>query len=713
MDMPQAVKVKFGHFEFDPVQDLLGEGPLSEVYKAVDENLGRTVALKILRPHAEIDPEADTRFAREAKHTSRLEHPNIATVYEYGEDSGRAYIAMEYCEGRTLDRYIKDQIDGQNRALGIEESVRIAKQLTASLAQVHRHGLIHRDLKPANIMILHDGTLKLLDFGICRASGEQTITQHGMLVGTVLYMSPEQVRGDELDARSDIFAMGAVLYHAMTGQLPFPGESFPEVCMAILDCQPRPLSELRQGFPEAIEAFVMRCLAPDPARRYENAGAAHGALLAIVDTVLNGKSASSNELTGNLLMPPMSSRNGNTDASGIATGVRKDLAAELQRSTGLSIELLESTDIPPRADKAFVIWGTLDYHLPKARLDLVIEQAEWASNEQTTREVWREQIEHADQDEWGLQAQLVRSAVRTVRRRISEHNLKPVEQVKRHPEEAEKLSARGHEILHRGMTRHLLSSVALIRRALEADPYCARAHATMAEALVRKYLYWDGDNSFLREARESARRALALDPDCAAAHVALGFEYHLTAHHVDACREYRMAIQTDQQNWLAHRLLGSAMSREGNLKEASPLLRKAIALRPTYISSYDHLYNVLQRLDRYEEAMVIADDGIAAARKHLRTTADDQDARLHLAMLLARMGSDGEAQKEIEAALARAPKDGFTSFLIACVYALLGRVDESMESLLAAQGRGYYVKNEIRNPEFDILRGLPEFQRLG
>ncbi len=711
--MSQAVKVQFGHFEFDPVEDLLGEGPLSEVYKAVDENLGRTVALKILRPHAEIDPEADTRFAREAKHTSRLEHPNIATVYEYGEDSGRAYIAMEYCEGRTLDRYIKDQSDGQNRALGIEESVRIARQLTAALAQVHRHGLIHRDLKPANIMILHDGTLKLLDFGICRASGEQTITQHGMLVGTVLYMSPEQVRGDDLDARSDIFAMGAVLYHAMTGQLPFPGESFPEVCMAILDCQPRPLSELRQGFPEAIEQYVMRCLDPDPARRYENAGAAHGALLSIVESSMNGKGPKSDELTGNLLLPPISARNGEDGADGIASGVRSDLAAELQRSTGLTVELLSTRDIPPRADTAFVVWGTLDYRSPNARLDLVIEQAEWGGDEQTTREVWREQIEHADQDEWGLQAQLVRSAVRTVRRRISEHNLKPVEQVQRNPEEAAKLVARGHDVLHRGMTRHLLSAVALIRRALEADPYCAQAHGIMAEALVRKFLYWDGDDSFLREARESARRALALDPDCAAAHVALGFEYHLAGHLVDACREYRMAIQSDQSSWLAHRLLGSALSREGNLKEASPLLRKAIALRPSYISSYDHLYTVLQRLDRYEEAMVIADEGIAAARLHLQTAADDQDARLHLAMLLARMGSEREAQKEIDAALRRAPKDGYTSFLIASVYALLGRVEEAMEALVAAQGRGYWVKTEMRNPEFDILRGLPEFQRLG
>src|SRR5262245_41903932 len=225
--------MKFAHFEFDPEKDKLGEGPLSEVYKAVDLQLGRTVALKILRAHAEIDPQADHRFLREAKHTSNLAHEGIATIYEYGRDQGTSFIAMEYLQGRTLDKIIKDQ------ALGYEECIRIALSVSNALSLVHKHGLIHRDLKPGNIMVQDDGSVKLLDFGIARANNESNITQHGMLVGTVLYMSPEQVRGDDLDVRSDVFALGSVFYHAMTGALPFPGKSFPEVCMAILDCKPR------------------------------------------------------------------------------------------------------------------------------------------------------------------------------------------------------------------------------------------------------------------------------------------------------------------------------------------------------------------------------------------------------------------------------------------------------------------------------------------
>ena len=149
--------------------------------------------------------------------------------------------------------------------------MRIAGQLAEALAVVHKHGLIHRDLKPANILLQDDGTLKLLDFGIARARDEAGITQHGMLVGTVLYMSPEQVRGDELDYRSDIFSLGGVLYNVMTGSLPFPGDSFPEVCMAILDGQPRPPSKVRSGFPKPLEEFLLTCMAPDSDKRYQTA----------------------------------------------------------------------------------------------------------------------------------------------------------------------------------------------------------------------------------------------------------------------------------------------------------------------------------------------------------------------------------------------------------------------------------------------------------
>jgi tetratricopeptide (TPR) repeat protein len=256
-------------------------------------------------------------------------------------------------------------------------------------------------------------------------------------------------------------------------------------------------------------------------------------------------------------------------------------------------------------------------------------------------------------------------------------------------------------------------AIMLLRRALEEDGHCAPAYAHLAEALARKYLYWDGDSSFLEEARGNTRRAIAIDPTCAAAHTALGFTAHLTGALDDAQREYRLAIQLDHDDWLAHRLLGAILSRRGNFKGASPLLQRAIAIRPQYISTYDHLYNVLQRLDRYQEAIETADRGIAVARRVLDRLPDDQDTRVHLATLLARMGLRDEALEVVDDAIELGKKDGFTLFHVAVVHAVLGNLEEALASLQAAESRGYYVKRELRSPEFDVLRGLPEFEALG
>ena len=699
--------MQFAHFTFDPVKDLLGEGPLSEVYRAVDETLDRTVALKILRSHVEIDPEADKRFEREARHTSKLIHPNIAVIYEYGSSGGRSFIAMEYLEGRTLDKIIKD---GQ---LGAEEGLRIAIQLTSALALVHKNGLIHRDLKPANVMVLDDGTVKLLDFGIARANGEATITQHGMLVGTVLYMSPEQVRGEDLNPRSDVFSLGAMLYHALSGQLPFPGGSFPEVCMAILDGKPRPLGQMRRGLPTGIENFVMKCLSNKPEDRYRDAEVAHGVLMALADTVASGSStANTNFLSGVLAMPPFTAPSGDEHSLSIAASMRKDVAAELARS-GMSVAFSESEHLAQDTTSDFVLRGALKIDGSRGVLEIVLDRRR-GNGAGETKEVWRERIEQEDSDEWSLQARLVRGAARSLRRQLAEHSLKPaVEQSVRDPEAARTQSMRGHELLHRGMTRHLLASISTFRRALELDPYCALAYAGLAEAMARKYLYWDGDESFLTEARDQARRALAIDPGCAEAHTSMGFAYHLTNHPVDSQREYRLAIQLNNEEWLAHRLLGALLSREGNYKAASPLLRRAIGIKPTYISTYDHLYHVLHRLDRYEEAIEVADRGIAVAKRQLARVPDDQDARVHMATLLARMGQRDEALELLARAQELAPKDGFTAFHVATVQAILGNPLEALSALEQAQARGYFVRAEQRNAEFDPLRGMAQFQALG
>ncbi len=702
--------MKFAHFEFEPETDKLGEGPLSEVYKAIDLQLGRRVALKILRSHVEIDPAADERFQREAKHTSNLMHPSIATVYEYGKEGGQSYIAMEYLEGRTLDRIIKDQ------TLGYEECLRIALAVSNALALVHRSHLIHRDLKPGNIMVQDDGAVKLLDFGIARARDEANITQHGMLVGTVLYMSPEQVRGDELDARSDVFALGSVFYHSMTGALPFPGKSFPEVCMAILDGKPRRPSEVRLGFPPALEQFILKCLQARPEDRYPDADSAHGALAAVADGMgsTNG-SSNGTGVSGAIVIPRILCGGENTDDCSVLAGsLRRDLTSELQRVRGLTVETSDQEELPHDKPFDFALRLQLSVVNNAGGLDMFLEQYEKKNGSAPKlREMWKDRIEYKGEDDWDLQAGLVRGAVRTVRKRLSDISMRPMDTFKRNVEVSRQHAAHAHEILHRGTTKHLLASISSFRRALDADPYCAIAYAGLAEAMVRKYLYWDGDTTFLDEARENAARALVLEPNSAEAHTSLGFAWHLSGHSTDAQREYQLALQLDRNEWLAHRLLGAVRARAGNFKNAAPMFQRAIALKPTHIASYDHLYCVLQRLNRYEEAIQIADQGIGVARQHLAKVPDNQEARLHLAMLQGRMGLADEARAQVAKARELSPKDGYTAFHSACVYAIVGDLPEAVEALNQAQHRGFFIQSElVRNTDLDVLRGLPEFQQL-
>jgi serine/threonine protein kinase/Tol biopolymer transport system component len=232
------------------------------VYKAEDLKLERTVALKFLSSYR--SNEADQRrFLREARASSILDHPNICTVYEIDEtDDGRLFIAMAFCEGETLKKKI------ERGPLPLFEALSIAAQTADGLAAAHAKGVVHRDVKPANVIITPSGRVKLVDFGIAKLADQSRLTREGTAVGTAAYMSPEQIRGDEIDARADVWALGVVFYEMVSGVSPFAAESDHDRIRRILSSDPEPLASLRAGVPPEVEKIVARCLAKDRAERY-------------------------------------------------------------------------------------------------------------------------------------------------------------------------------------------------------------------------------------------------------------------------------------------------------------------------------------------------------------------------------------------------------------------------------------------------------------
>src|SRR6266571_1800085 len=253
-----------------------GAGGMGEVYRARDTRLDRTVAIKVLPAHLSSDPARRQRFEREAKAISALNHPHICTLYDVGREGETDFLVMEYLEGETLAARL------EKAALSTEPLLKIGGEVADALDKAHRQGVIHRDLKPANIMLTKVGA-KLLDFGLAKpvlrpdsaltslATQSKPLTTEGAIVGTFQYMAPEQVEGKDADARTDIFAFGAVLYEAATGKKAFDGKTTASVIAAVLERQPAPVSSLRPMVPPALDRIVATCLAKDPDERFQSA----------------------------------------------------------------------------------------------------------------------------------------------------------------------------------------------------------------------------------------------------------------------------------------------------------------------------------------------------------------------------------------------------------------------------------------------------------
>ena len=266
--MPLAAGARLGRYE---LLAALGAGGMGEVYRARDTLLGRTVAIKVIAAKSTGNAARTERFQREARAISSLSHPHICTLYDFGQEDGTAFLVMEHLEGETL----ADRLE--RGPLSIEEVLRYGAEMAEALDAAHRQGVVHRDLKPANVMLTRDG-VKLLDFGLAKLGSEgpashstESLTQAGIVVGTLPYMAPEQLEGGPVDARTDLYQLGAVLYEMAAGARPFPAKSQQALITAILAAEPPPLAEARPETPEGLERAVARCLAKDPEQRWQSA----------------------------------------------------------------------------------------------------------------------------------------------------------------------------------------------------------------------------------------------------------------------------------------------------------------------------------------------------------------------------------------------------------------------------------------------------------
>jgi serine/threonine protein kinase/tetratricopeptide (TPR) repeat protein len=548
-----------GHFR---ITGRLGAGGMGEVWRAHDPRLDREVAIKVLPPDLAGDPDRVARFAREAKALARLSHPNILAIYEFGEDQGVSFVVTELLEGDTLREL------AARGAMPWRRAVEVTAAIADGLAAAHAAGIVHRDLKPENVVVTAEGRVKVLDFGLARsmpaalAEGATAtalpVTTAGTVLGTVGYMSPEQVRGQPADARSDLFALGCVLYELVSGAAPFARGTAADTMAAILTEAPPGLAAGGPAVPRELERMVGRCLEKQPAARFQSAADLAFALRALATRPPAGTPAFESGLPGSLgeksvVVLPFDNLSPDPENAFFADGLTEELIADLSKVRALRVISRTS---------AFAFKGT-QKTVPAVARELNVRYAVEGSvrragnalritaqliDASTDTHLWAEKYGGTLEDVFDLQEELSRRIVHQLEVRLTSDEdrrltVRPLGDVQAHD-----IWLRARQSALTISKEGLDRAQQLVQDALALVGDNALLHATLAWIhMVRFPSLVEGTDEVVELAARHAAKALALDPDLAWAHFVTGTVHHRRGRIQEfvSCLKRAVAIERD------------------------------------------------------------------------------------------------------------------------------------------------------------------------